>query len=230
MTSVSKELFRPLRSYVLRKGRITKAQKKAITEFREDYILPTETKTLDFSKAFEEPENLLIAEVGFGSGESLLNLAESNTNANIIGIEVYLSGIGKVLNQIKKRRIKNLKIINHDVVTLFSSYISNEIFDYLILLYPDPWPKRKHRKRRLLGKEFLKQSYKKLKHGGYIYFKTDWEEYFLSIEKEFSFQKKWIKQEEKDFPTVLKTLSKTNYEIKAAKEGRRSLEVLYKKL
>ena len=103
MTSASKELFRPLRSYVLRKGRITRAQKKALTELREDYILPTETKTLDFSKTFEKSKNLLIAEVGFGSGESLLNLAESNTDANIIGIEVYLSGIGKVLNQIKKR-------------------------------------------------------------------------------------------------------------------------------
>ena len=229
MTSASKENFRSSKSYVLRNGRITKAQLKAITSLKKNYILQVNEKPLDFSKVFEKPENPLIADVGFGSGESLLSLAEKNQDANIVGIEVYLSGIGIVLNQIKERGITNLKIIYHDVATLFKNHIPDETFDYLIFLYPDPWPKRKHHKRRLLRKEFIELSYKKLKPAGVIYCKTDWENHFLNLKKEFYSQRKWLEQNQNALPFVLKNLSKTRYENKAIKEGRSSLALFYRK-
>ena len=229
MTLVQKEHFLSSKSYVLRKSRITKAQRKALTALKKDYILQVGKNPLDFSEAFKKQGDFLIADIGFGSGESLLSLAENNQNSNIIGIEVYPSGIGKVLNQIKQRNLTNLKVIHQDVTTLFKSFILNETFDYLIFLYPDPWPKRKHHKRRLLRKEFLDLVQKKLKPGGFFYCKTDWEEYFLNVEKEFSCQKGWLTLKEKDLPVVLKNLSKTNYENKAVKEGRKTLELLYRK-
>ena len=111
MALVQKEHFLSSKSYVLRKSRITKAQRKALTALRKDYILEVGKNPFDFSKAFKKQGDFLIADIGFGSGESLLSLAENNQNSNIIGIEVYPSGIGKVLNQIKQRNLTNLKIV-----------------------------------------------------------------------------------------------------------------------
>ena len=99
----------------------------------------------------------------------------------------------------------------------------------MIFLYPDPWPKRKHHKRRLLNKKFLELAYKKLKPGGLICIKTDWEDYFIYLEKEFSFHKGWVEQNIKHFPNALKYLPATNYESKAIKEGRRLRQLLYMK-
>ena len=100
----------------------------------------------------------------------------------------------------------------------------------MVFLYPDPWPKRKHHKRRLLSKGFFNLLYKKLVPDGLVYCKTDWEDYYFQIEEEFSLSKGWQKEDLNSLPVALKSLPKTNYEKKALRDGRNPRELFYKKV
>ena len=162
MSLIQKNEHEAPRSYVLRKGRITRAQKRALKNLKDLHVLPLRNKKLDFSGAFTTSNEKLIADVGFGSGESLLYMAENYEDANLVGIDLYAPGIGATLNQIEKRGLTNLKIIESDVRNFLKDYVENETFDVMVFLYPDPWPKRKHHKRRLLSKGFFNLLHKKL--------------------------------------------------------------------
>ena len=138
------------KSFVLRKGRITVAQRRALKSLKNKYTIPVGKKRLDLAEAFINKERKLIGDVGFGSGESLLSMANKYQDANFVGIEVYPSGIGSTLNQIKQSKLTNLKLIESDVYELLETKIVKETFDTMVFLYPDPWPKKRHKKRRLL--------------------------------------------------------------------------------
>jgi len=230
MSLIQKNDYDPPKSYVLRKGRITKAQKRALTNLKNLHVLPIETKKIDFTKAFTTSNKTLVADVGFGSGASLVYMAENYRNTNFVGIELYTPGIGSTLNQIEKRGLNNLKIIESDIRELLQNYIENETFDVMVFLYPDPWPKRKHHKRRLLSEDFLELLHKKLVPEGLIYCKTDWKDYYSQIKKEFFLSKDWQKENLRSLPVALKSLPKTNYEKKAVREGRRPRELFYRKI
>ena len=119
------------------------------------YTIPVGKKRLDLAEAFINKERKLIGDVGFGSGESLLSMANKYQDANFVGIEVYPSGIGSTLNQIKQSKLTNLKLIESDVYELLETKIVKETFDTMVFLYPDPWPKKRHKKRRLLSEDFI---------------------------------------------------------------------------
>ena len=136
------------RSFVLRKGRLKPAQKKAINELWLDYGLCLNEKKLDLEDIFGTGREI-IADLGFGKGDALLHLAENNKEISFLGIDVYLSGIGTVLNQASKKNINNLKIINDDVFIVFKRFLEDQSLNHALLFYPDPWPKKKHKKRGL---------------------------------------------------------------------------------
>lgn len=230
MSLIQKKEYKTPKNYGLRRGRITTAQKRALQNLKDLYVLPLRDKKLDFSRVFTTHNEKLIADVGFGSGKSLLYMADNYRNANLVGIDLYSPGIGSTLNQVKKMDLNNLKIIECDIRELLQNYVENETFDVMVFLFPDPWPKRKHHKRRLLSKEFLHLLHKKLVSAGLIYCKTDWEEYYFQIEKQFSSSKNWQKEDLRSLPVALKTLPQTNYERKALRDGRESRELLFKKL
>jgi tRNA (guanine-N7-)-methyltransferase len=125
----------------------------------------------------------IILEVGFGNGENTSFLASKNPNALIVASEVYLSGIGSLLNNISKNSLKNIKIFDQDVRELLFK-LQNKIFDEIYIICPDPWPKARHHKRRLIKHDFLKTLAKVLKKNGTAYISTDWENYAESIEEE----------------------------------------------
>ena len=125
----------------------------------------------------------IILEIGFGNGENTSFLAAKNPNALIVASEVYLSGIGSLLNSIAKNSLNNIKIYDDDVRELILNLPKN-MFDEVYIICPDPWPKARHHKRRLIKYDFLKVLAKVLKKDGTVYISTDWENYAESIQEE----------------------------------------------
>jgi len=131
----------------------------------------------------------IILEIGFGNGENTSFLASKNPNALIIASEVYLSGIGSLLNSISQNSFNNIKIFDDDVRELLLK-VQHEIFDEVYIICPDPWPKARHHKRRLVKHDFLKLLAKVLKKDAMVYISTDWENYAESIQEEIGKTKK----------------------------------------
>ena len=229
-SSFRPELKSAKKSFVLRKGRITSAQRKALKCLKKQHTIQLGEDKADFSAAFEGSSKELIAEVGFGSGESLLYMADRYKEINFVGIEVYRSGIGSVLNQIEQNKLTNLKTIESDVFDFLETNVTDETFDAMIFLYPDPWPKRKHFKRRLLSEDFLNLLYDKITIGGLVFYKTDWEDYYNQVKKLIISDSKWLREDLANLPGYLKSLPKTKYERKALIEGRESRSLFFRKI
>jgi tRNA (guanine-N7-)-methyltransferase len=218
------------KSFVLRKGRVTAAQRRALNSLKKEYTITPGKGTLNPGEAFLYPDRKLIADVGFGSGESLLSMATNYPEANFVGIEVYSSGIGSALNQIQKSNLTNLKIIEADVFQLLETSIVDKTFDVIVFLYPDPWPKRKHHERRLLSEGFLNLLYDKIASNGLVFCKTDWEDYYYQIKEVFSADTRWASEDLTNLPEYLQSLPKTKYERKALIEGRQTKELFFRKI
>ena len=217
------------KSFVLRKGRVTAGQRRALKSLKDQYSIPLGRSQLNLAEVFENSDRKLVADVGFGSGESLLSMANQYEEANFVGIEVYSSGIGSALKKIQQSKLTNLKIIESDVFQLLETNIADETFDAIVFLYPDPWPKRKHHKRRLLSEDFLKLLHDKLTRDGLVFCKTDWEDYHYQIKKFFSADNRWVSEDSNNLPEYLKFLPKTKYERKALMEGRKSKELFFRR-
>ncbi len=166
---------RKIRSYVLRGGRTTQSQQLAIQKYWDRWgMQPVCPPDIDLLFGRSAP---CVLEVGFGSGDSLLAMAEAMPEINFIGIEVYPSGIGRLLQGIVRREIKNIRIWRGDAQTMLESCIPPEALDAVQIFFPDPWPKSRHRKRRLVGERFLALCASRLCPRGLLHLATDWEDY-----------------------------------------------------
>ncbi|MDA9659687.1 tRNA (guanosine(46)-N7)-methyltransferase TrmB [Pseudomonadota bacterium] len=145
----------------------------------EDHHLGGPKELLELAKSHEK----IILEIGFGNGENTFYLADKNPNALIVASEVYLSGIGSLLNSIAQNSLSNIKIYDDDVRELILN-LPKDLFDEVYIICPDPWPKARHHKRRLIKHDFLKVLAKVLKKDGTVYISTDWKNYAESIEEE----------------------------------------------
>ena len=144
-----------------------------------EHYLPESNKLTSLTNNHEK----VILEIGFGNGDNTTFLASQNPNALIIAAEVYLSGIGSLLASISEYSFTNIKIFDKDVRELLLQ-VDQEIFDEVYIICPDPWPKARHHKRRLVQHEFLKLLAKVLKKNGTVYISTDWENYAESMQEE----------------------------------------------
>ena len=176
---------------------------------------------MEFASDYEK----IILEIGFGNGENTSFLASKNPNALIVASEVYLSGIGSLLNNIAKNSLKNIKIFDQDVRELLFK-LPNKIFDEIYIICPDPWPKARHHKRRLIKNDFLKILAKVLKKNGTAYISTDWQNYAESIEEELE------KTKDKFSFTQISNegMPITRFQQRAIKEGRSIYTFLLKVL
>ncbi|CAL4326603.1 tRNA (guanosine(46)-N7)-methyltransferase TrmB [Buchnera aphidicola] len=175
--------LRQIRSFVCRKGRITKCQMKSIEKYWSFIGIDFQLKELNFLSIFNCSAPIVL-EIGFGSGESLVQTAKNFPNKNFLGIEVYKSGIGSCLNFAYISKIKNLRIIYYDVVEVIDNMIMNRTLSTVQIFFPDPWKKKRHHKRRLLQSNFLRSLSKKLIIGGRLHIATDSEDYaFYILEK-----------------------------------------------
>ncbi|MEE9356373.1 MAG: tRNA (guanosine(46)-N7)-methyltransferase TrmB [Methylococcaceae bacterium] len=166
---------RRIRSYVLRQGRITPGQQQALERLTPKYCLDPATE-IDVGDIFEK-NSPLIVEIGFGNGASLAEVAEKTPETNFIGIEVHQAGVGHLMLELEHKQLTNVRIICHDAIEIVKTKFKAESLDALWLFFPDPWPKKKHHKRRILNSDFIEIVTQKLKTGGYLHAATDWEPY-----------------------------------------------------
>ncbi|HQQ73551.1 MAG TPA: tRNA (guanosine(46)-N7)-methyltransferase TrmB [Pseudomonadales bacterium] len=166
-----------IRSYVIRGGRITAPQEKALEEQWPHFGLDLHKGFTALEGAFSNAAADLILEIGFGMGDSLLHMAERFPEQNFIGIEVHVPGIGRLINEASKRNLRNLKVFCADATDVLTDCIADNSLTRLQLYFPDPWHKSRHHKRRIVQPAFLSQVATKLKDGGVLHMATDWEPY-----------------------------------------------------
>jgi tRNA (guanine-N7-)-methyltransferase len=175
-----------LKSYVIRAGRYTTAQKKAYETLSPDFLIPfSEDNLLDYKNIFNNTNNVYL-EIGFGMGITTALIAETNPGKNYFGIEVHRPGIGRLLWEIEKRSLSNIRIIEYDAVHVTKAMIPSASIDGIHVFFPDPWPKKKHHKRRLIQRPFTETLTNCLKPNGYLYMVTDWEDYALHALEELN--------------------------------------------
>ncbi len=169
---------RPVRSYVLRKGRLTDGQRRALTRLWPVYglALPSDCQPVNFQQIFERtaPTHL---EIGFGDGGALLEMAEKKPECNFIGVEVHRPGIGRLLLQLEARRLTNVRVFCEDGIEVLSTAIAEQTLEAVYLYFPDPWPKKKHHKRRIIQNPFIELVATRLAANGHFHFATDWQPY-----------------------------------------------------
>ena len=167
---------RPIRSYVIRGGRITESQKRAFDRGWNRYGLSLFDGRVDAAAVFGRQAPLVL-EVGFGMGDSLLAMAQAEPDKDFIGVEAHSPGVGRLINNAEKLNLKNLRVFMADAIDVLEDCISNHSLRRLQLYFPDPWHKKKHGKRRIVQPEFIQTTGDKLAVGGICHLATDWQPY-----------------------------------------------------
>ncbi|AWX14205.1 tRNA (guanosine(46)-N7)-methyltransferase TrmB [Mergibacter septicus] len=168
--------MRKIRSFVLRIGRLSAAQRRAMNENWYFYGLEHQKTPFNFAEIFQNNHSVIL-EIGFGMGRSLVEMAEQNPQYNYLGIEVHTPGVGACIAYAKQKEIKNLRIICHDAIEILNESIADSSLGGLQLFFPDPWHKAKHHKRRIVQPAFMQLIMQKLQSGGFVHMATDWENY-----------------------------------------------------
>ncbi len=176
---------RPIRSYVLRQGRSSPAQKAALNNYWPQYGLRCEDGLLESSQAFGRCANIIL-EIGFGNGDSLIEQAKQQPENNFIGIEVHSPGVGSLLQKIVKESIDNIRIYQEDALSVLTQCIADNSLSSIQIFFPDPWHKKRHHKRRLINASFRDLVAQKLQHHGIVHLATDWQDYAQQMMAVFS--------------------------------------------
>jgi tRNA (guanine-N7-)-methyltransferase len=167
---------RAIRSFVTRSGRITTAQQRALELLWPKYGIEFEPQVLDLDARFgrRAPRTL---EIGFGNGENLAALAAAHPERDYLGVEVHRSGVGRLMLSLEEQGLGNVRIVCHDAVEVLDAQIAPASLDEVLVLFPDPWPKKRHHKRRLIQSEPVVRIASRLRTGGTLRLATDWEPY-----------------------------------------------------
>ena len=173
-------VHRPIRSYVLRQGRITDAQRRACAELLPRFGIPFAPVALDLERVFGRPAPKIL-EIGFGMGETTARIAASHPQNDYLGIEVHTPGVGSFLKRAAELGLANVRVIQHDAVETLESMIPPASLDGVHVFFPDPWPKKRHHKRRLLQPPLVRLLAARMKPGAYLHVATDWEDYAQQI-------------------------------------------------
>jgi tRNA (guanine-N7-)-methyltransferase len=174
--SPSEPQRRPVRSYVLRAGRMGSGQQRALAELAPRLVLPFEEHPIDSVALFGRAAPLVV-EIGFGMGQATAAIAAERPDANFLGIEVHEPGVGALLQRIDEQQLRNLRIVRHDAVEVLKSMIAPASLAAVHVFFPDPWPKKRHWKRRLIQAPFVALAASRLAPGGVLHCATDWQPY-----------------------------------------------------
>lgn len=172
---------RSVRSFVRRVGRLTPGQQRALDEFWPEYGVDYTPATLNLSILFAEPAPTVL-EIGFGNGESLVTQASQHRELNYLGIEVHEPGVGHCIMHAEAAQLSNLRVICHDAIDVLSNQIADNSLTRMNLYFPDPWPKKRHHKRRIVQPTFLALTATKLTDNGTLHIATDWSDYAQHID------------------------------------------------
>jgi tRNA (guanine-N7-)-methyltransferase len=185
MEQVTGPNFR-LRSFRLRGDRMTKAQSEALVEHWNRFEVPLQGVISPRELFPSSNPKEIIFEIGSGMGEATSRIAADNPDSAYVAIEVHKPGIGALIIRAENLGVRNLKIINADIYDVLTQHVMDHSIDAFHIFFPDPWPKRKQHKRRLLSPQFIEILAAKIKHGGRINIATDWYPYAQEIEKNFA--------------------------------------------
>jgi tRNA (guanine-N7-)-methyltransferase len=165
-----------IRSYVLRQGRVSNAQGRAVETLLPKFGIRHSIQLIDYKQLFNNSAPTIL-EIGFGMGETTARIAAAQPDKNFIAIEVHTPGVGNLLKEIDAQQLTNLRIIQHDAVEILRDMIPVASLAGIHIFFPDPWPKKRHHKRRLIQSPLVKVLCDKLQPGAYIHAATDWQEY-----------------------------------------------------
>jgi len=168
---------RRIRSFVLRQGRLTKGQARALETVFPKFGITYKSELLDLSTQFGRADSKKILEIGFGMGETTAKIAQTLPECDFLAAEVHTPGVGALLKLIEETALTNIRVIQHDVVEVLQNMLAEASLDGIHIFFPDPWHKKRHHKRRLIQAEFVKLLCTRLKPGAYIHVATDWQEY-----------------------------------------------------
>ena len=205
---------KPIRSYVLRQGRTTPAQQRALDALLPKYGIP-----------FGEPiasKKPLVLEIGSGMGETTAAIAKAHPDIDFVAVEVHGPGVGSLLNRIDQEQLGNVRVVRHDAVEVLERMVADGSLAAVHLFFPDPWPKKRHHKRRLVQPSFVSLMARKLKAGGIFHAATDWPDYAAWIENAFS---GWEKAER-----GLVERPRTKFEARGEKLGHPIRELRYRRI
>ena len=176
MTDTTDLSKRHIRSYVLRQGRVSTAQQRAIDTLLPRFGIPYATQPLNLDQTFGRTAPKIL-EIGFGMGDSTATIAQAHPENDYLALEVHTPGVGNLLKLIEAQQLTNIRIMQHDAVEVLRDMIGEGTLDGVHIFFPDPWHKARHNKRRLIQPPFVGQLVRKLKPGGYLHVATDWQDY-----------------------------------------------------
>jgi tRNA (guanine-N7-)-methyltransferase len=219
---------RPVRSYVLRQGRVSNAQRRAYESLLPRFGLEYASGALDLDGVFARRAPRIL-EIGFGMGETTAQIAASHPDIDYLAIEVHTPGIGSLLKQIDERGLMNVRIIQHDAVEVLQHMIAPDTFDGAHIFFPDPWPKKRHHKRRLIQPAFVTLLATRLKRGAYLHVATDWEEYAGQI-LEVLVSESMLQNTAADFAPRPQYRPLTKFEQRGLRLGHRVWDIVFKRV
>lgn len=217
--------LRTIRSYVLRQGRITGSQQRALSELWSQYGLdvPESTHFYDWQKIFGRAAPCVL-EIGFGMGDTLVGLAKAHPEKNFIGVEVHQPGVGHCLQEAHKAGLTNLKIFCHDAKEVLAKCIPDHSLDKILLLFPDPWPKKKHNKRRIVQDHFVSFLAQKLTTQGLFHLATDWQPYADHMIAVLDANTHYVRDEHAECNRL-----ETKFERRGLKLGHQIVDLVYRR-
>jgi tRNA (guanine-N7-)-methyltransferase len=243
--------YRPIRSFVLRTGRMGTGQERALAELGPRYVLPYAPELLDLNalksialsahfirvssqnSPKNSPDNTpnnspVVLEIGFGMGDATAKIAQALPDTFFIACEVHTPGVGALLRLIGEERIDNIRIVQHDAVEVLSSMIAPKSLDGIHIFFPDPWHKKRHHKRRLIQPPFVATLCQHLKPGGYLHLATDWQPYAEQMLQVLS-QEPTLDNTAKDYAPKPAYRPETKFERRGLKLGHGVWDLVFRK-
>lgn len=172
---------RTIRSFVKRDSRLTKSQQHALENYWDKFGIEFTPQVIDLEQQFKRNAPIIM-DIGVGTGDTTFFHAQNHPENNYLAIEVHKPGIGRLLNNIETNQLNNIRVISHDVVDVLKEQIPNRSISQIFIFFPDPWPKKKHHKRRLINKNLMSLLKKKMTLNGRLHIATDWEDYAEHIQ------------------------------------------------
>jgi tRNA (guanine-N7-)-methyltransferase len=221
-------LTAPIRSYVLRQSRTTPAQRRALEELFPKYGLPFSASPIDPRSLFGRSAPLVV-EIGSGMGETTIEVAQAQPQTDFLAIEVHGPGVGSLLKRIEAAQLANLRVIRHDAVEVLERMIPDGSLAGIHLFFPDPWPKKRHHKRRLVQPDFAALAARKLARGGYFHAATDWPDYAEQMLAVFS-REPMLQNTAERYPPRPPSRPLTKFEGRGLKLGHPVFDLVFRRL
>jgi tRNA (guanine-N7-)-methyltransferase len=222
------EFQRHIRSFVLRQGHLSNAQKRAMDEGMPHWGIEYRPERLDLDRVFDRQAPKIL-EIGFGMGTATAEIAQQNPDRDYLGIEVHSPGVGNLLKLIDENGLSNLRLIRHDAVEVIDNMLADGCLDGIHIFFPDPWPKKRHHKRRLIQPPLIAKLAQKLKPGGYLHAATDWEEYAAQILEVFSAEPQLVNSVEQGYAPRPDYRPLTKFELRGLRLGHGVWDVIFRR-